>query len=147
VRVQDIEEYGADNNTLRKILSIPTLNNSTIDNFMSRSKSMNEEQIKSIKKMRNEVNIKVAKSHLWWDRADVISKYGPHAFTFKLMAKRYQDSKKKSRAKTNDKFASLPEDDKKALVESNKQKACAREKKRRAAEMEGEDKENAKDEL
>ena len=57
VRVQDIENYGEDNETLRTMLSIPTLNNSPLDNFMSRNKNMSEEQVKGIKNMRNEVNV------------------------------------------------------------------------------------------
>jgi hypothetical protein len=145
VKVKDIEDYGETNQTLRKLLSIPTLNHSTLDNFMTRNK-MSEAQVKSIKAMRSTVNVKFAKSHLFWDEPEAIAKYGNHALTYKLLAERHQAGKRESRVKTKEKTANTTVTDllNKEKVESNQ---IARNKRKRAVEIAGKEEDSVEEEI
>jgi len=134
VKTKDIKEYGEGNKALEQHLSIPTLNHSTLDNYMSRNK-LGDVLTKTIKAMRNKVNTPFAKAHLFWDKPEAIQKYGNHTQTYKMLSERHQEGKRVSREKTKEKNANLPADEKKALTEHNKQKAIERKKRKQATKM------------
>ncbi|KAI4922039.1 hypothetical protein J4E90_000467 [Alternaria incomplexa] len=159
LRMSDFEDYGEDNETLRTVLSIPNLRNSTLNVLLTGYKKITKEEVEGIKAMRKTMDVELTEKPSHWDRADVISKYGHHAFTFKLIAERREGPRQSTEPKTQPLALSLYEIDGNTFLkrynttvadllakeEIKKQKACVRRKKRRAVEMEGEDKENAED--
>ena len=161
LRMSDFEDYGEDNKTLRTILSIPNLSNATLNVLLTDYEKISKEDVEGIKALRKTMAVELTDKPSYWNRADVISKYGHHAFTFKLIAERREGPRQSTEPKTQPLALSLYEIDGNPFLkrynttvadllakeEIKKQKACVRRKKRRAAEIEDDDKENAEDEL
>jgi len=160
LRMSDFENYGADNTTLRTIVSIPNLSNATLNVLLTGYKKISKEEVEGIKAMRKTMEVELTEKPSYWDRAEVIDRYGNHALTFRLIAERREGPRQSTKSKPQPLVLSLYEiegnpfltrynttvADLLAKEETKKQKACERRGKRRAVEMEGEDEENAEDE-
>jgi len=110
--------------------------------------------------MRKTMEVELTEKPSYWDRAEVIDRYGNHALTFRLIAERREWPRQSTKPKPQPLALSLYEikgnpfltrynttvADLLAKEETKKQKACERRRKRRAVEMEGADEENAEDE-
>ncbi|KAI4700965.1 hypothetical protein J4E81_003929 [Alternaria sp. BMP 2799] len=103
--------YGADNTTLRTILSIPNLSNATLNVLLTGYKKISKEEVEGTKAMRKTMEVELTEKPSYWDRADVISKYGHHAFTFKSIAERREGPRESTKPKTQPLALSLYEID------------------------------------
>jgi len=100
LRMSDFEDYGEDYKTLRTILSIPNLSNATLNVLLTDYEKISKEDVEGIKALRKTMAVELTDKPSYWNRADVISKYGHHAFTFKLIAERREGPRQSTEPKT-----------------------------------------------
>lgn len=117
---------------LAQLFRRPTLDTSPLDQFMTRNRNITKGQIRAIKKIRKESNVKTAEASAYWNKEDVKHTYGGYAVTYQLLSERYALMNASARQTRKEKVASMSYEEQERLRLRHNAMQVERKKRQRA---------------